>query len=172
MPLVLIAVGKLKGASAYLKAGVDDYLKRLGAYDRVQLLEVPEETIAPSKTVDQIKLKEGERLLAAAAQFDGGGQSAYRIALSERGEQLDSAAFSARLLGGRNQLNGGVLVDGSTPIIVMVGGPLGLSGEVLEKSNWTLSLSSMTLPHPLVRLVLLEQLYRAFKIHRNEPYHK
>ncbi len=96
------------------------------------------------------------------------------IALSERGEQLTSEQFSKAFFDrlGANPSNGGMTTPVSGPIIFIVGGPLGLSSSVLEQCHWTVSLSRMTFPHPLVRLILLEQLYRAFKIRRNEPYHK
>jgi 23S rRNA (pseudouridine1915-N3)-methyltransferase len=96
------------------------------------------------------------------------------IALSERGEQLTSEQFSTvffeRL--GADPSNGGIPIMEGTPIIFIVGGPLGLSSTVLGQCHWTVSLSRMTFPHPMVRLILLEQLYRAFKIRRGEPYHK
>ena len=118
-----------------------------------------------SRTVDQVKAAEGERILKHLTP-----DHAVVIALSEHGKLQDSVGFATLLLG--NQPNGGIAEGGSTPIIFIVGGASGLSQEVLNRSRAVLSLSPMTFPHQMVRLILVEQLYRAFKIHRNEPYHK
>ncbi len=164
----IVAVGRLKGGFAYLNAGVEDYLKRLQPYARVRVIEVPDEPITPSRTPEQVMAREAERLLPHIQR------AALAIALSERGELLGSEKFAARLFGrlGANPSNGGLPTPDPGPIIMIVGGPLGLSPTVLEACQWVLSLSPMTFPHPMVRLIVLEQLYRAFKIHRGEPYHK
>ena len=112
-----------------------------------------------------MKAAEGERILKHLTP-----DHAVVIALSEHGKLHDSVGFATLLLG--NQPNGGIAEGGSTPIIFIVGGASGLSQEVLNRSRAVLSLSPMTFPHQMVRLILVEQLYRAFKIHRNEPYHK
>lgn len=168
MQIQIIAVGRMKSGFSYLTPGIDDYLKRIKAYASVSVVEVPDEPILPSKTADQIMEKEAQRILPYVAK------SSYAIALSERGDALTSEKFSTALFDklGADPSNGGIPSTDSGPIIFIVGGPLGLHPEVLNKCQWTVSLSKMTFPHPMVRLILLEQLYRAFKIRRGEPYHK
>jgi len=168
MQIQIIVVGRMKSGFSYLTPGIDDYLKRLKAYASVSIVEVPDEPILPSKTSDQIMEKEAQRILPYVAK------ASYAIALSERGDALDSERFSTALFDrlGADPSNGGIPATDSGPIIFIVGGPLGLHQTVLNKCQWTVSLSKMTFPHPMVRLILLEQLYRAFKIRRGEPYHK
>lgn len=166
----IVAVGKIKGASGYLQAGIDEFLKRLKPYARVGFTEVSEETPTPTVTKEQVLEREGERLLAHVKP----GQKL--LVLSEHGDRVSSKAFSQRLFGGvsggANQPNGGTPPLAQDPIIVVVGGPLGLSPGVLERADWIVSLSPMTFPHQLVRLIFLEQVYRALKIFKKEPYHK
>jgi 23S rRNA (pseudouridine1915-N3)-methyltransferase len=168
MQIQIITVGKMKSGFSYLQTGLDDYLQRLKPYAKVSVVEVPDEPILPSKTDIQVMDKEGERILPYLQR------AAFSIALSERGEQLTSEQFSQAFFGhlGANPSNGGIPASEAGPIIFIVGGPLGLSSTVLKQCHWTVSLSRMTFPHPMVRLILLEQLYRAFKIRRGEPYHK
>lgn len=168
MQIQLIVVGRMKDGFSYLQPGIDDYLKRLKAYATVSVVEVPDEPIRPSKTSEQVMALEAQRLLPYVRR------AGYAIALSERGELCSSERFSEVFfdrLGG-DPSNGGIPTGESRPIILIVGGPLGLHSTVMDQCHWTVSLSKMTFPHPLVRLILLEQLYRAFKIRRNEPYHK
>lgn len=173
----LLCVGRLKGNFKYLQTGIDEYIKRLSPYAKVSVVEVADETIAPSITDEQVKDIEGDRLLAhmERSQARGG----LVVALSERGEAMDSESFSRRLMQrldggdrGTNPPNGGIPLTSAGPMIVVVGGPLGLSQRVIDRANWVVSLSPMTFPHTMVRLILLEQLYRAFRIARNESYHK
>ncbi len=173
LTIQLICVGKLKGGFSYLQPGVNDYLKRLKAFAKVELIEVPDETIAPSITDDQVMDREGERLVTMMKR------ASYVIALSERGKVYASPQlaeeFAKRCLDHHftgNPSNGGTPLTGSGPIMFLVGGALGLSPKVLEKADWVLSLSKLTFPHPQVRLIILEQLYRTFKILNNQPYHK
>jgi 23S rRNA (pseudouridine1915-N3)-methyltransferase len=168
MHIQILAVGKLKSGFSYLQAGIDDYRQRIKPYAKISIIEVPDEPILPSKTDTQIMKKEGERILPYLQR------ATLSIALSERGEQLSSEQFSHSLFErlGANPSNGGIPAIEAGPIIFIVGGPLGLSPTVLQQCHWTVSLSRMTFPHPMVRLILLEQLYRAFKIRRDEPYHK
>ena len=169
-PIQLVAVGRLKKDSDYLQVGIAEYLKRLRPYARVSIVEVADEPISPTRTREQVIEAEGQRILS---QMEKAG---YTIALSERGQCLSSEALAHSLdqrgiLQG-NPLNGGMPTGRPGPIIVIVGGPLGLSQTVIDRADWVLSLSPLTFPHQLVRLLILEQLYRAFKIQRNEPYHK
>lgn len=168
MQIQIIAVGRLKGGFSYLQPGLDEYLKRLKPYAKVSIVEVMDEAISPSVTADQVMAREGERILLYIQR------ARYAIALSERGEQLTSEQFSTAFFDriGSNPSNGGISAGDPGPIIFIVGGPLGLSPGVIGQCQWTIALSRMTFPHPLVRLILLEQLYRAFKIRRGEPYHK
>jgi len=168
MQIQLLVVGKMKGTFSYLLPGINDYLKRLKPYASVSIIEVPDEPILPSKTSEQIMEKEGQRILPYIRK------AAYAIALSERGEELSSEKFSTAFFErlGADPSNGGIPSGDYGPIIFIVGGPLGLHPVVLSECQWTVSLSRMTFPHPMVRLIILEQLYRAFKICRGEPYHK
>ena len=173
MDIQFITVGKLKGGFKYIQPGIDDYLKRLRSYCKVEIIEVPDETITSTRPPEQVMAKEAERL---QPYID---RAAVVVALSERGKAIDSEAFSRMLfdrlnLSGKstNPSNGGRLNPGSESMIFLVGGALGLAPSILNQADWILSLSPLTFPHPLVRLIFLEQLYRAFKIIRNEPYHK
>jgi 23S rRNA (pseudouridine1915-N3)-methyltransferase len=155
----VIAVGKVK--EKYLKQGMEEYLKRLSAYAKVEIIEVADEkapeTLSESET-EQVKQKEGERILAKLHP------DTYVIALAIEGKMQTSEQFSAHL----DQL----ATYGKSKIAFLIGGSLGLSREVLKRADETLSFSKMTFPHQLMRLILLEQVYRAFRIMRGEPYHK
>jgi 23S rRNA (pseudouridine1915-N3)-methyltransferase len=152
-------VGKIK--EKYLTAGMQEYLKRLTPYARVELISVADEPIpdgASPAQEEQVKAREGERILQ---QLDG---SQFVVALDGRGQPLSSeelAAFLAeRALRGQSNL------------AFVIGGSLGLSGAVLERADYRLSLGRLTFLHQMVPLILLEQIYRGFKINRGEPYHK
>lgn len=150
----VVAVGKLKGWAA---DGCDDYLNRLRRYFPVEVAEVPEEDMNRRPASD-VLAAEGERLLKRLPA------GAYVIALDrEKGRPLSSEEFAGRL----DSLG----VSGRSHVAFVVGGPLGLSREILERADERLSLGNITLPHALARVVLLEQLYRAVKIGRGEKYH-
>jgi len=155
----IITVGKLK--EKYLKMGIAEYAKRLSAYCKMELIEVPDEK-APEKLSEaemiQVKEKEGERILAKIPD------QAYVFALAIEGKQRTSEAFAKEI----EQLG----VQGKSTLVFVIGGSLGLSDAVMKRSNTPISFGKMTLPHQLMRLVLIEQIYRGFKIVRNEPYHK
>jgi 23S rRNA (pseudouridine1915-N3)-methyltransferase len=159
MQIRVIAVGKIK--EKYLQEGIAEYEKRLRPYVKLQLIELTEEKRPQpaSPAIESAAMeKEGERILAA---IPGG---SLVIALDIKGQSWSSgelaAAFGERELSGQNQ------------IAFVIGGDLGLSPAVLARSNLRLSLSQMTFTHPMARLILLEQVYRAFRILRGEPYHK
>lgn len=159
MQIRIIAVGRIK--EAFLQDGIAEYEKRLRPYAKVQVVEIPEEKrpASPSPSAGRTAMeKEGERILAA---IPGG---SFVIALDIQGQDWPSTAlaeaFSHWELDGRNQ------------IAFLIGGDLGLSPEVLARSNLRLSLSRMTFTHPIARFLLMEQIYRAFRILRGEPYHK
>jgi len=155
----IVTVGKLK--EKYLKQGIEEYLKRLTAYAKVEMIEVADEK-APEELSElemvQVKQKEGERILAKISQ------DTYVIALAIQGK----LGSSEELAGSLDKL----ATYGKSKIAFVIGGSLGLSDEVIKRSNEQLSFSRMTFPHQLMRLILVEQIYRAFRINRNEPYHK
>ncbi|WHY77607.1 23S rRNA (pseudouridine(1915)-N(3))-methyltransferase RlmH [Neobacillus sp. WH10] len=159
MNISIITVGKLK--EKYLKQGIEEYLKRLSAYAKVDVIEVADEK-APEELSDlemvQVKQKEGERILAKI------GQDTYVIALAIQGKLGSSEELADRL--------DKLATYGKSKIAFVIGGSLGLSEEVINRSNEQLSFSRMTFPHQLMRLILVEQIYRAFRINRGEPYHK
>ncbi len=150
----IVAVGSLKGWAA---EGADDYLKRLRRSFAVEMVEVPEEDLNRRTTGEVLEAEAGKLLKRVPA-------GAYVISLDlERGEPLSSEKLARRLesLG----------LSGRSHVAFVVGGPLGLSPEVLGKADALVSLGPITLPHALARVVLLEQLYRAAKINRGEKYH-
>jgi 23S rRNA (pseudouridine1915-N3)-methyltransferase len=155
----LLTIGKLK--EKYLKQGIDEYLKRLTAYAKVEVIELPDEK-APEQLSDiemeQVKNKEGERLLAKISP------DAYVIALAIEGKQRSSEELADMI--------DKLATYGKSKIAFVIGGSLGLSKDVLNRADEKLSFSKMTFPHQLMRLILLEQVYRAYRINRNEPYHK
>jgi 23S rRNA (pseudouridine1915-N3)-methyltransferase len=157
--ITVITVGKLK--EKYLKQGINEYLKRLGAYAKVDIIEVPDEKAPEQLSVvemEQVKNKEGERILAKI------NQDAHVIALAINGKMRTSEELADNL--------DKLATYGKSKIVFVIGGSLGLSDNVMKRANETLSFSKMTFPHQLMRLVLVEQVYRAFRIIRNEPYHK
>lgn len=159
MNISIITVGKLK--EKYLKSGIDEYLKRLTSYAKVEIIEIPDEK-APEELshseMEQVKQKEGERLLSKLSQ------DTYVIALAIDGKMKSSEELAQSI--------DKLAVYGKSKIAFIIGGSLGLSNEVLQRADEKLSFSKMTFPHQLMRLILLEQIYRAFRINRNEPYHK
>ncbi|WP_257347656.1 23S rRNA (pseudouridine(1915)-N(3))-methyltransferase RlmH [Pseudalkalibacillus decolorationis] len=159
MNIQIITVGKLK--EKYLKQGIAEYQKRLGAYAKVEIIEVPDEK-APEQLseieMEQVKNAEGERILTKI------NPDAHVIALAIEGKQQTSEQLAKNI----DQL----ATYGKSKIAFIIGGSLGLSQAILNRSNDQLSFSKMTFPHQLMRLILLEQIYRAFRINRGEPYHK
>ncbi len=159
MKIKLICVGKLK--EKYLVDGVKEYVKRISAYSDVEIIEVADERIPvhPSLADETfVKVKEGRRILDKIKQDD------YMILLDVSGQEMDSVAFSKHLEK--------CMINGKSSIVFVIGGSLGHGDEVLSRANLRLSFSPMTFPHQLMRLILVEQIYRAFKIMRHETYHK
>nr|WP_263625344.1 23S rRNA (pseudouridine(1915)-N(3))-methyltransferase RlmH [Bacillus infantis] len=144
-----------------MKQGIDEYLKRLSAYAKMDIIEVPDEK-APEELSDiemiQVKQKEGERILAKIHP------DAHVIALAIEGKMKSSEELADTI--------DKLATYGKSKIAFVIGGSLGLSQEVLQRSDEKLSFSKMTFPHQLMKLVLLEQVYRSFRINRGEPYHK
>lgn len=159
MKITVLAVGKLK--EKYWKQAIAEYQKRLGAYTKIEIIEVPDEK-APenmsAKEIEQVKQKEGQRLLAKVKP-----QSTV-ITLEIKGNMLTSEGLAKNL-----QQR---MVQGQSDFTFIIGGSNGLHQDVLDRSNYALSFSKMTFPHQMMRVILLEQVYRAFKIMRGEAYHK
>lgn len=159
MNIQLIVVGKLK--ESYLQEGIREYLKRLGPYANVQIREVADEK-APEQLSEaearKVKEKEGERILALIKP------DTYVIALAIDGEPWTSEQLAGKLEN--------LATYGKSQIAFIIGGSLGLSDAVLRRADAKLSFGRITMPHQLIRLVLVEQIYRAFRIMRGEPYHK
>ena len=145
----------------YLRDAIEEYCKRLGKYCKLEIIQVADEKTPEnaSQTVeDQIRQKEGERILKYLKD------DAYVITLEIGGNMLDSVEFSKKIenLG----------IQGKSHIIFVIGGSIGLGREVLKRSDYALSFSKMTFPHQLMRVILLEQIYRGYRIMAGEPYHK
>lgn len=159
MKITIVCVGKIK--EKYFTMAIDEYSKRLSRYCKLNIIEVPDEK-TPDQASEaeelQIKKKEGERILSNIKD------QAYVIALAIQGKMLDSVELAKKIesLG----------TYGDSQIVFVIGGSLGLSEEVLARANMKLSFSPMTFPHQLMRVVLLEQVYRAYRINCGEPYHK
>lgn len=159
MEITIIAVGKLK--EKYLKNGLSEYLKRMKSYANVKIVEVNDEPAGQTLSdaeVEQVKEAEGKRIIGKIPE------RARVIALDLKGKQLTSEAFAEEV----NE----TMTYGTSQIAFIIGGSHGLSKEVLQKTDLKISFGKMTYPHQLMRLILIEQIYRAFKIIRNEPYHK
>ena len=159
MKITLITVGKIK--EKYLKDAIAEYSKRLGRYCKLEIVEVADEKKQDhaSETVENaIRDKEGERILKYVKE------DSYVITLEIRGKMLTSEELSEKVdtLG----------VQGISHIIFIIGGSIGLGKEVLKRSDYALSFSKMTFPHQLMRVILLEQIYRSYRIINHEPYHK
>lgn len=159
MKITILTVGKLK--EKYWKQAIAEYEKRLGAYSKVEIIEVPDEKAPENmsdKEVEQVKEKEGQRLLAKVKQ-----QSTV-ITLEIKGNMLTSEDL-AKEIESR-------MTRGQSDFTFIIGGSNGLHKGVLDRSDYALSFSKMTFPHQMMRVILIEQVYRAFKIMRGEPYNK
>ena len=159
MKIKIICVGKIK--EKYLVEGIKEYSKRISGYTDIEIIEVADERIPDKASLAEevmIKAKEGRKILDKVKQDD------YVILLDVASKELDSVAFSKHIEK--------CMIDGKSTIDFIIGGSLGHGQEVLERANFKLSFSPMTFPHQLMRLILLEQVYRAFKIMKGETYHK
>ena len=159
MNIKIIAVGKIK--EKYIKEGIHEFSKRLSRYCSLKIVEVNDEKAPENlsqKEIEGIKNKEGEKILKKIPQ------NSYVISLVIDGEKLSSEALSERIKD--------LMVNGTNDITFIIGGSLGLSDDVISKSDFKISFSNMTFPHQLMRLILLEQVYRGFRIMKGEPYHK
>ena len=159
MRITLITVGKIK--EKYLRDAVAEYVKRLGKYCKLEIIETADEKTpdhASEIMEDAIRAKEAERILKHIRE------DAYVVTLEIQGKQLSSEELAEKIetLG----------IRGRSHIIFIIGGSIGLGREVLAKSDFALSFSKMTFPHQLMRVILLEQIYRSYRIIQKEPYHK
>lgn len=159
MKITLITVGKIK--ERYLEEAIEEYAKRLNRYCKLEIIQVTDEK-TPDGTgpslEEQIKDREGQRILSHIK--DG----MYVIALAIQGKMLDSEELAEKI----NSLG----VRGTSHVTFVIGGSLGLSKEVLNRADFKLSFSKMTFPHQLMRVILLEQIYRSYRIISGAPYHK
>ena len=159
MKITLITVGKIK--EKYLKDAIAEYSKRLSRYCKLEIVEVADEKTpdnASDTVEDAIRDKEGERILKYIKE------DAYVITLEIAGKMLTSEEMAEKI----EKLG----VQGTSHIIFIIGGSIGLRREILKRSDYALSFSKMTFPHQLMRVILLEQIYRSYRIMNHEPYHK
>ena len=159
MKIKIYAIGKIK--ESYLKIGIDEYLTRIKPYASIEIIEVKDEPIAdnPSnKDIEKAKNAEGSRVIKLLKNNE------YLIALDLNKKQFKSEQFAEFLMQ--------KLEENGSSISFVIGGSYGLSDELKKRSNYSISLSDLTFLHQMSRLILLEQIYRAFKILNNEVYHK
>ncbi len=154
----IICVGKIK--ENYLKDAIGEYSKRLSKYCNLNIIELPDEKLPSQlsqKNIDEVKNIEGNKILSHIKK------DSYTICLDLKGKQFSSEEFSAKI--------DSIALNFNSSINFIIGGTLGLSKDVLDKANEKICFSKMTFPHQLIRVFLLEQLFRAFKISNNETYH-
>ncbi len=154
MKITIIAVGSLK--EKYLKDAIAEYKKRITRFSDIEIIEIPDES--NSKDEKTVKKLEGARILKKIPE------QSYAIFCDLNGKMLDSIEFANKILD--------VCSYNSSHITFVIGGSLGFSDEVLKRADFKICFSKMTFPHQLMRVILLEQVYRAFKINNNESYHK
>lgn len=159
MNISIISVGKIK--EKYLKLGIEEFSKRLSKYSKLEFIELDDEKCPEhlsEKDMLIVKEKEGNKILSKIKN------NSYVIALAIDGKDLSSEELAEKI--------SSLAVSGKSHITFVIGGSLGLSDDVLKRADYKLSFSKMTFPHQLMKLILLEQVYRAFRINNNEPYHK
>ena len=159
MKITIVTVGKIK--EKYLKDAIAEYSKRLSKYCKLEIIEVADEKTpdnASAVVEEQIRAREAERILKYVKE------DAYVITLEIHGKQLTSEELADKI----EKLG----VQGTSHIMLIIGGSIGLGEEVLKRSDFALSFSKMTFPHQLMRVILLEQIYRSYRIISGEPYHK
>lgn len=159
MKIRVITVGKLK--EKYWRQACDEYVKRLKPYAKIEIVEIAEEKAKeplPESQIGKILEKEGERILHAIPT------DSYCIILAIEGQMLTSEELASQLEN--------LAIQGKSNLSFIIGGSFGLSPEVYKRGDFSLSFSRFTFPHQMMRVILLEQIYRSFKIQRNETYHK
>lgn len=159
MKIKVVTVGKIK--EKYLIDGIKEYCKRLQAYAKIEMVEVSDESIPEKGSIavqENIKDKEGKKVLSRIKDEE------YVIVLDVQGQMIDSIALSKQIET--------CMIDGKSTITFVIGGSLGHGQAILKRANYRLSFSKLTFPHPLMKLILMEQIYRVFKIMKQENYHK
>lgn len=159
MRISILSVGKIK--EKYLTMGIEEYRKRLTRYCKLEIIEVLDEKTPDHISeveVNKIKQKEGEKLKKYIKE------ESYIIVLDIMGTQLSSSELSKKI----EQLG----IDGISSITFIIGGSLGIDKDILKQADFSLSFSKLTFPHQMMRMILLEQIYRGYKIIKKEPYHK
>lgn len=159
MKITVVAVGKVK--EKFYREAIDEYTKRLSAYCKMEVIQVADEKTSENSSeteMDLIKEKEAGRILKNIPD------NAYVITLEILGKNLDSIELAEKI----NQLG----IHGTSHIVFVIGGSLGLHSSVSNRADYKLSFSKMTFPHQLMRVILLEQIYRSYRIIHKEPYHK
>ena len=159
MNITIISVGKIK--EKYIKLGIDEFSKRLSRYCKLTMIEVPDEKTPDNvseREMELIKDKEGKQILSKIKD------NMYVIAMDLQGEMKTSEQFAKQL--------SNLALSGDSNVAFIIGGSLGLSDKVLKRADARLSFSKMTFPHQLMRVILLEQIYRSYRIMHHEPYHK
>lgn len=159
MKITILCVGKVK--EKFYRDAIDEFSKRLSRYCKLEVIEVNDEKTDEQASENEIRLvkeKESERLLKNIKE------DAYVITLCINGKQLDSEELSEKI----EKLG----IQGNSHIYFVIGGSLGLADAVINRADYKLSFSKMTFPHQLMRVILLEQIYRSYRIMNNEPYHK
>ncbi len=159
MKIRIISIGKIK--EKYLLAGINEYKKRLGAFTKIEIVELDDEKIPDKASIAEEQLvleKEGKKILDRIKDDE------YVILLDLHGKEIDSIELSKHIES--------KMIEGKSTITFVIGGSLGLALEVIKRSNFRLCFSKLTFTHQMIRLFLLEQIYRAFKIMNNQTYHK
>ena len=159
MKIYIVSVGNIK--EKYLKDAISEYSKRISKFSKVEFINVSDEPIVdkPSqKEIDNVKVKEGEKLLKVIPS------NSYKVVLDLKGEMISSEGLASKMLD--------IFSYHNANISFIIGGSLGLDRRVLDNADDHLCFSKMTFPHQLMQVILLEQVYRAFKINNNESYHK
>ncbi|MBS3969051.1 MAG: 23S rRNA (pseudouridine(1915)-N(3))-methyltransferase RlmH [Clostridia bacterium] len=159
MQIDIIAVGKIK--EKYIQKGLQEYLKRLGPYARIKIIEVNDEKIPANASLAEeegIRQREGDKILAKVKP------DSFIVTLEIDGELLTSGAFAQKV----EEL----MVSGKSHLTFIIGGSIGLSDDIKRRADLKISFGRFTYPHQLMRLILMEQIYRCYRIIRKEPYHK
>ena len=159
MNITILAVGKLK--EKYWRDAIAEYSKRLKSYCNLQIIEIKESPLRANPSAadeEAVKIAEGGDILNKIKPSD------YVVTLEIKGKGLSSEALAQKIEA--------LAIDGKSSIVFVIGGSLGLSAEVSRRADFKLSFSAMTFPHQMMRVILLEQIYRSFKINRHEAYHK
>jgi len=156
MNINIISVGKIR--EKYIKLGIDEFSKRLIPYSSVKITEIPAEDMKTDCVAEKVLQREGEKILGKIRE------NTYVVVLDVAGKKLSSEKFAREL--------DGISTKGINQVAFVIGSSEGLANEVKSRADLLISFSDMTFPHQLMRLILLEQIYRAFKILKNEPYHR